>query len=105
MKIDGHDFHKVQAAIPINQVYIISGSFPRPSSGDHKIKLDMKMPAKGFFDSIVEEFNITKHGPFVLCEVTETKLNDGSYESNISFAQQNQPFTFDEENVGEKKKN
>jgi len=40
------------------------------------------MPAKGFFDSIDEEFNLTKHGNFILCEVAENTLDDGSSESN-----------------------
>jgi len=67
--------------------------------------LILKCLQKVFFDSIEEEFNLTKHGPFILCDVTETTLNDGSVESNVQFSQQTKAFTFGgDETVSEKKK-
>jgi len=105
IRINSQLFHTVSASIPINQVYIVSGNFPKPNSGDHKIKFDLKMPAKGFFDSVDEEFNLTKHGNYILIDCVETTLDDGSSESNISFSQQTKPFTFgSDETLGEKKK-
>jgi hypothetical protein len=99
IKIDGKVFHTVSASIPVNQVYIVSGTFQKPKSGDLVLKVDIKMPSKGFYDSIEEEFNITKHGGFILVEVTDEKTEDGkggyNWESSIQFANQHKPFVFE----------
>jgi len=95
IKIDNKPFHTCQASIPVNQIYCVSGIFPRPSSGEHLINVEIRMPAKGFYDGVTEQFNLSKHGGHILVDVTEEKLEDGSVESGMQFQNQHGIFSFE----------
>jgi hypothetical protein len=85
IKINDKAFHTISASIPENQVILLSGV-----SDSTTIKLEIRMPAKNFFDAIEEEFDLATDGNHILIEV----VVEGD-ESNISFANQSDEFTFE----------
>jgi len=89
VKVNDTVIQKYDKPIPKDQVLALKYSTKKPSSGEHIIKFSATLPAKGFFEPIESDFNITKYGRFIKMEVTDAEKG-----TNVDFAQQHEEFNF-----------
>lgn len=92
VKINGNVVQKWDKPIPKDQILAIRQAFKKPSSGNLVIKFSATMPAKGFFEPIESEFDITKEGRYIKMEVTENNAG-----TSVDFVQQTEDFKFEGE--------
>jgi len=90
VKINENVIQKYDKPIPKDQILALKSSVKKTTTNsDHIIKFSALLPAKGFFEPIEQEFNLTKHGRFIKLEVSD--LEKGT---NVDFAQQHEDFKF-----------